>query len=563
MATWLGSAPQPRSRLWLLAGLALAWTAVVALAAWWVLNLRLQAERQQTLTRAEARINAVKNVLNVALQDTAALAAYLARQPAAREFLRYEVPAIPAASPGDRAGAAALEAYAAQPPVQAMSRWLDLARRDFGLPLVALNDAEGRTTAISVSAQGPLAPFYAINLKERRYFIDALARGLSMQFVTGRVSLVPGLFFAHRVEHEGRALGAIVIKIEADRLNRLLADLGNIDSYVADDLGVMILGSRPQVLFRRLPAAEARAKDLRMARYQQEPEPLDWRWSTVRVGSQLVTTAELDGRRHLAVRSAMDGRPFEVWAMASLADESVLVGNTLAGAFGLWLAGGVLLWAGWRRFQWLQSTLQARREMYELTSALPLTVFRYIQPPLGKGYFAFVGRGVEDLLGTGAGALVHDPELPWRLAGSAAQRPPVQPLEFAIERAGATRPRAQHPHHRGRRHDGVQRLLARHLRSPRDRGAVRGRLRTRAERLPVLRPPARHHALQPRRAGAVRRQPCRADSGPHRLVPAAVARTAGGRPAQPRPRAGAHAPPPRQRPAGANHRVALPPLRRA
>ena len=437
MATWLGSTPQPRSRLWLLAGLALAWTALVALAAWWVLNLRLQADRQQTLVRAEARINAVKNVMNVALQDTAALAAYLARQPVAHEFLRTE----PAANAGfaHTPTTAALEAYAAQPAVRAMSRWLELARRDFSLPLVALMDAEGRTAAISAQTRGSLAPFYGINLRERRYFVDALAHGTGMQFVTGRVSLVPGLFFAHRVEHEGRTIGAVVVKLEAERLNRLLADLGNIDSYIADDLGVLILGSRPQMLFRRLPNAPDDEKAARIARYQQEPGLLDWAWGSLRVGHQRVTSVELDGRPHLAVRSAMDGRPFEVWALASMADESALLGNTLGGAFALWLTGGVLLWAGWRRYQWLQATLQARREMFELTSALPLTVFRYVQPPQGRGHFAFVGQGVEELLGVGGGALAHDPELPWRLAGSAAQRPPVQPLEFAIERRGDTR----------------------------------------------------------------------------------------------------------------------------
>jgi PAS domain S-box-containing protein len=437
MATWLGPTPQPRSRLWLLAGLALAWTALVALAAWWVLNLRLQADRQQTLVRAEARINAVKNVMNVALQDTAALAAYLARQPVARDFLGSGTAA--AANLPSRPAPSALEAYATQPAVQAMSRWLELARRDFNLPLVALMDADGRSAAVSAQTRGSLAPFYAINLSERRYFNEALAHGTGMQFVTGRVSLVPGLFFAHRVEQEGRTIGAVVVKLEAERLNRLLADLGNIDTYIADDLGVLILGSRPQMLFKRLPHAPESDKAARMVRYQQEPEALDWAWGSLRVGNQRVTSVELDGRSHLAVRSAMDGRPFEIWALASMADESAVLGNTLGGALALWLAGGVLLWAGWRRYQWLQATLQARREMFELTSALPLTVFRYVQPPQGRGHFAFVGQGVEDLLGVGGGALTHDPELPWRLAGSASLRPPVQPLEFAIDRSGETR----------------------------------------------------------------------------------------------------------------------------
>ncbi|NRF68822.1 response regulator [Aquincola sp. S2] len=440
MAPLQGSTPDTRSRqrLRLLAVLAVLWTAVVGGAAGWLVNLRVQAERQQTLARAEARLSAVKNVLGVALQDFAALAAYLARQPHVRDFLVTN-PVAGTTFTTPRADPAAIETYLARPAVQAINRWLDLPRRDFGLPVVALVDGEGRSAAVAIAGRGPLAPWMTISLRERSYFVDALENGQAMQFITGRVTQVPGLFFAHRVEDDGYPIGAVIIKLEAERLNRLLGDAGSNETFIADDLGVLILGSRPESLFRRLPTAEPQASAARAARYRQEPESVNWGWDIVRIGERRMPRVELAGRHHLALDAPLEGRPFRVWVLGSLADEASIVMNTAAGALVLWLAGGALLWAGWRRYQALQVALQARREMFELTGALPLTVFRYVLPPEGRGHFAFVGHGVEDLLGTSGGALTHDPELPWRLAGSPDLRPPVQPQEFGLTRAGTTR----------------------------------------------------------------------------------------------------------------------------
>ncbi|WP_284616827.1 response regulator [Aquabacterium humicola] len=440
MAPLQGTTPDARSRqrLRLLAVLAVLWTALVAAGGWWLVNLRVQGERQQTLARAEARLGAVKNVLGVTLQDFTSLAAYLARQPPAREFLasdplagtRFTVEPPPPAT---------VDAYLARPPVQAVTRWLDLPRRDFGLPVVALVDVEGRTAAVAVAARGPMAPWLAISLRERSYFVDALESGQAMQFVTGRVTQVPGLFFAHRVEQDGRLLGAVIIKLDADRLNRLLGDAGSNETFIADDLGVLILGSLPEALHRRLPQAAPQASAARIARYRQEPETVGWRFGELRIGERRLASAQLGGRRYLALDAPLEGRPFRLWVLGTLPEEEAILLNTGLGAFALWLAGGTLLWAGWRRYQALQAALRARREMFELTGALPLTVFRYVQPPDGGGHFAFVGHGVEDLLGISPGALTHDPDLPWRLAGSSELRPPVQPQEFGLTRAGTTR----------------------------------------------------------------------------------------------------------------------------
>src|SRR5690606_10056354 len=124
--------------------------------------------------------------------------------------------------------------------------------------------------------------------------------------------------------------------------------------------------------------------------------------------------------------------PFTVWALAPLAGPVNVLGGHVVAALSVWLAGLLLLWAAGRRLELLEVALQARRELLNLTQALPMTVFRYQQPTSGVGRFTFVGSGVEELFGVDANTLHEDPTLPWRLAGDAAARPPIRPVEFAV-----------------------------------------------------------------------------------------------------------------------------------
>jgi two-component system sensor histidine kinase/response regulator len=413
-----------------------AWTLLIAALASWVLEGRLSSVREQTHASAGVRLAAVRDTLVVGFQQIAALPAHLGRRRAVVDFLAASpYPELDGQPPAEQASRYA--AYRRVPSVQAMYEELAAVGKDFGLPFVALLDTRGRLLVSTIA--NPNAPLgIPPDLRSREYFVGAMKNGAASQFLLGRVSGAPGVYFAHRVDDAaGRPLGVVVAKQESDRVNRTLGSEGAI-VLVTDPNGAVVLGNHPPSLLRRLPlATSADAADWQ-AIYQRVPEALDWPVQPLRFGAQTVTIATIDGRRHLLRSGPLVGVPFTAWVAVPLDGEAEVRVEILGAAATAWLFALLVIWFGWRRLQWLQLALRARRETGELAQALPLTAFRFEKPAQGPGRFSFIGRGVEALFGVDAKALRRDPALPWRLAGADAGLPPTEPREFAVWR-GAQR----------------------------------------------------------------------------------------------------------------------------
>ena len=415
--------------LWLIAGL---WTALVAGLAGWLIHDRLREHREQVLTTGGVRVSAIKDTLELTFRQLAALPASLARQPSVQDFLA-TTRGADLATLGAAERAHQLEAYHANASVQAMNQRLQSIVQDFGLSLVLLLDRDGVPLASASSDAGALPAFASGSLRNREYFTEAIARGSASQFLLGRRSKVPGVYFSHRVEHDGQVLGVAVIKQEADALNRMLADAEGSSIYITDANGVVVIGNRAADLLQLMPNAQPRGQADWEAIYQRTPQRLDWRMSHVEVGGRHVMTAEFDGERHLALSAPIGNLQFTVWVLAPLDDESSIATQIAIGAAAVWAVGCLLIGAGWRRLQWLDAALQARQALLDMAQALPLTVFRYVQPAVGNaGTFTFLGQGVEELFGVDAQTLNNDPTLPWRLAGEPSHRPPTHPVEFLV-----------------------------------------------------------------------------------------------------------------------------------
>jgi len=172
---------------------------------------------------------------------------------------------------------------AAQPAaLQELNRTLDRASADFGLPLISLIDRKGDvvvTTGTWRSAQ----PSTDLNLATRDYYTQAIAQGSAMQFLLGRTSRQPGLYFANRIEHDGIAVGVAVVKQDAETVNRLLKDADGSRILISDSNGVIVLGNQPDMLLKRLPgspelpqAAPWSSRDC--AACCEPPEPAGLRW---------------------------------------------------------------------------------------------------------------------------------------------------------------------------------------------------------------------------------------------------------------------------------------------
>ena len=417
------------NRLSALAAAVVFWTILVAGGAWWLLQNRLHNHRTNTIATADVRLNGVKELLAISLRQLGALPLYLSQQRPVSEFLANQQ--APGAEPRNAAlprtaGTAKTGAVV----VPEVLTTLDSIAEDFALPMVALVDQAGTMVASNLLLRS--TPGNAgFDLSSRDYFTNALAYGSSMQFLLGRASRSPGLYFANRVLRDGSPVGVVVVKQDVETLNRLLSPTEGAHILITDTHGVVVLGNLSTALMRRIPGAPDQTAAQWDAVYQGTPEILDWQQSRSNDSTRdgLITT--IGTMRHITVSSVLPNTPLKAWVLEPLDEESGLKTTIGSGAPVVWLIGLVLLWFSWRRVQLLDAALQARREIYELTQALPVTVFRYRQPVSGPAHFAFLGRGVEALFGVDAVAFEKDPELPWRMAGNGLH-PPTRPHEFMV-----------------------------------------------------------------------------------------------------------------------------------
>jgi len=415
-----GGAPRvhgTRQRTLLLA--AGIWTLVVALAAWWLIESRLHDYREQSLANSTLRLNAIKDTLAITFRQLAALPLDLSHRTSVLAFFD-----------------TARDAEEHEQARRDLDRTLDRTAADFALPLILLLDRNGAILATTGPSRNA-PPGTEANLSHRDYYVNALAQGRAMQFLLGRTTRQPGLYFANRVEYDGSTVGVTVVKQDTETLNRLLKGTEGSRIFVSDSNGVVVLGNHADMLLRRLPGAPERAATLYSEVYQRVPETLAWQASRIGIGSgrsQQVTI--IDGLRHLTLSSPLGETPLTAWVVDPLDEEPQIVRSLALGALAIWAAGALLIWLSWRRLQSLDEALQARREIYELTQALPLTVFRYHQPIRGPVRFSFIGRGAEELFGVEPGTIERDPQLPWRLAGTG-DHPPTRPLEFLVRHGAA------------------------------------------------------------------------------------------------------------------------------
>jgi two-component system sensor histidine kinase/response regulator len=390
------------------------WTLACAAGAAWWLHDHLRDHLEQSALTGGVRLNGVRDTLSISLKQLAALPLDLSHQPLVEPFIT---------GPLSRNRAAEL------PEIQ---RTLDRVSADFNLPLIMLITSDGDR----VAASGPTAVkpenLKPLRLDEREYFIETMARGSAVQFLFGRVSQLPGFYFARRIDHAGVPVGVVAVKQDAATLNRLLTDADGARVFVADANGVIVLSNRDDMLMRRIPDAPVRSEAVLKDLYRSPPAAVDWQQSREADGGRSMLITRIADMRYVSLSAPLAEAPLRLWVLEPLDEEASITRTTWAGGTLLWLAGGLLIWLSWRRVQLLDASIRARRDIVELAQALPLTVFRYTEPAEGPARFSFLGHGIKDVLGVDEAALERDPRLPWRMAGSG-EHPPTQPQEFRVE----------------------------------------------------------------------------------------------------------------------------------
>jgi two-component system sensor histidine kinase/response regulator len=417
---------------------AAAWTLVVATTTAVVIRYELDDHRQQALDTAGHRLNSITESLTTTFQQLSALPRALGREGSLREFIR-NTPAPDSASITEADRARMRDLLMAKPQVRQMSQTLKDTTLDFNLSEILLFDRYG--TDLADSAFDTDANPVGGNYKTRSYFTDALDHGVGVQFAVGRVSRIPGFYFAGRIDDEaGQTLGVLIIKQEPKAMDRLFDD-DKRPIFVTDSAGVVIMGNQGDWVLKhaplRGPLALPEATQIKV--YHSPVQALPWQLSTLSVNGQDVTQVRIGQHRYLAQQRTLMGDAYTAWVLSPLASESALMGGwAAAGALALVLGYWSLAMLAQREGR-MATLRKGQQDLSDMAHALPLAVFRYEQAPDGKGRFTFRSKTVDKVLGQSPGALMADPQLPWRLAGRGDEHPPTRPLEMSIEIEGRTR----------------------------------------------------------------------------------------------------------------------------
>ncbi len=138
--------------------------------------------------------------------------------------------------------------------IEALNRYLETINRITGTSDTYLMDREGLT--IAASNWQSERPFVGRNFSYRPYFQEAMRGNLGRYFALGTTSNKRGYYFAYPVRHDGRILGAVVIKINMAGMERSWSRPGT-EFIVTDPDGVIFITTRRQWRFRTLTPLSA------------------------------------------------------------------------------------------------------------------------------------------------------------------------------------------------------------------------------------------------------------------------------------------------------------------
>ena len=153
-----------------------------------------------------------------------------------------------------------------------LSRSLGYASTRLGADIILIVNAAGDCVASSnVSETGSLVGF---NFADRLYFQQARAGQQGHQYLVGRATSIPGLYFSNPVYASGRFVGAVVVKREVKKLANWTKQA---NVFITDANGVIVMAPDKQYEFRYMPnspAANLSTKDKTLLYKRTELEPL-------------------------------------------------------------------------------------------------------------------------------------------------------------------------------------------------------------------------------------------------------------------------------------------------
>jgi signal transduction histidine kinase/ActR/RegA family two-component response regulator len=141
--------------------------------------------------------------------------------------------------------------WMADPVLTDLNVYLKIMQSAFAIDQIYVVNAAGDSIASS-NWDEPVSSI-GTNFADRTWFKDGVAGKNSVQYAIGRTTHIPGLFFSTPVMRNGQFMGAVVAKINMSYLSFLTKQL---DIYVADENGIIILAHDDDMLMKAVPNAK-------------------------------------------------------------------------------------------------------------------------------------------------------------------------------------------------------------------------------------------------------------------------------------------------------------------
>ncbi|HEX7639917.1 MAG TPA: PAS domain S-box protein, partial [Burkholderiaceae bacterium] len=229
------------------------------------------------------------------------------------------------------------ERLQARPELAAMDDYLSNTAEALDADLLYLLDAQGN--CIAASNAGTPSSAVGDHLVEGEFFDEIRVRGSTRQFALGHATGVPGMYFASAILHDGRFVGAVVVKRNTPALAAMVEHEG---AFVADSQGVIILAQDPRLQLQALPGASVFSLDPgeRVSRYRAARLPVlavaPWHGAVVEPG---LRTLGQDPRPQVLVQRHMELEALDVYVAQPVPEIEALARERL-GDFALLAVAG-------------------------------------------------------------------------------------------------------------------------------------------------------------------------------------------------------------------------------
>jgi|GEM_PF-2461891 len=137
--------------------------------------------------------------------------------------------------------------WLARPDLAAINLHVATVARHLGADVIWIMNAAGDCIACSNHDQPD--NLVGINYADRKYFTDSMAGKQGRQYLIGKITNKPGMFFSAPVMHNGAIVGVVGAKINMTQLSHWVAST---ESFVADENGVIILARDKRLEMRAL-----------------------------------------------------------------------------------------------------------------------------------------------------------------------------------------------------------------------------------------------------------------------------------------------------------------------